>query len=212
MPGTTHSVVSAAQRRSRYRALIFLCALLLALLGCSGSSDDDPAPTPGAVTDLSATMEGSGVRLQWSAPNPADNVAQYRVYRGEINGGLSRLAEVAAADARFVDAEPANGTVYRYRVVALNRDNQAGPAAEVEFFVAYNTTPVRQLSVSRDEWYGKLRWQPESGYRYQVFRGTSRPPKPCWSRPSSPNTAMPPQPVPSLCIIGWRRCGISATR
>ncbi|MFH1679123.1 MAG: fibronectin type III domain-containing protein [Candidatus Eisenbacteria bacterium] len=97
-------------------------ALLFALLlgGCGEESLTDvprPLETPGAPTDLVASLGESAVYLSWEAVSP-EEIESFRVYRRETGGGdFARIAATSLSS--YADLGLVPGRSYDYRVTAL---------------------------------------------------------------------------------------------
>ena len=84
---------------------------------------------PAAPENLQAVAEGGVVFLFWSAPADRD-VAGYRVYRRREGAGeFERLEAELVAALSYRDARAAAGARYEYRVSAVDRYGNEGPAA-----------------------------------------------------------------------------------
>ncbi len=150
--------VLSVAKRSRRTAIC--CLLLLLLVGVSAGCGKRGAPrapelvAPAAVTDLTARVEESGIRLGWSRPRVAldgrelKDLAAFVVLRKstradcpECRDPYRERAVVSVEDqGRFfkqteygyTDRELRAGMVYRYRVLARLSDGSAsGSSNEV---------------------------------------------------------------------------------
>jgi subtilase family serine protease/Tol biopolymer transport system component len=144
--------------------------------------DVDP---PAAVLDLTASVAGSDVTLNWSASAAAD-LAGYNVYR-EAPGTWTRLNAAPFAGTTFVDPLRTNG-MYRYRVTALDASgNESAPSniAVADVAVAVPPAPIL-LVVSAPSRGGvlDLAWSPgdptgpAAGYRLLRSRTAGGPYEP----------------------------------
>ncbi len=120
--------------------------LTIGLVGCSssGSNDDDngggppdedttPPPVPSNLEAISGDGE---VELSWSAVSASD-LDGYNVYRSTSSigslSGLTPLNGSPLSQASFTDSDVSNGTLYYYRVSAVDdSDNESGGSGEVE--------------------------------------------------------------------------------
>jgi subtilisin family serine protease len=87
-----------------------------------GASAPPPAPSrPGAPALSSATPGNASVTLAWTAPSSdgGSAITGYRIYRGETSGSETALATVGNQTS-FKDTTVTNGTIYWYRVSAVN--------------------------------------------------------------------------------------------
>ena len=93
-------------------------------------SDDTAAPAP--PTDLHVTdWAASFIAIAWTAPADVD-VAEYAIYRSEDGGAFGLLATIAATSTAYTDESVSSGTIYSYRVTALDPSlNESDPSNEV---------------------------------------------------------------------------------
>ena len=101
----------------------------------AGSTGGTTPPVPGTPTGLTATAGSSGqVSLTWSA---SSNAATYSVYRSVTQGGEG-MTSIAAGltTTAFTDTGLANGTIYFYKVAAVNGSGVSAQSAEA------SATPV----------------------------------------------------------------------
>ena len=109
----------------------------------------DPAPTPVTVTytdltrpepvvDLTASVLGGDVTLDWTA-NTDPDLAGYHVERTDSAGGVSRLTASPISETTYLDAALPDDT-YGYQVISVDQvDNEGDPSAPAEALVY---TPV----------------------------------------------------------------------
>ena len=101
-----------------------LYATLLALTltpSLSACSEDEGEGLPNAPTQLRVSLEAtSGVSLTWM--DTSDEEDKYLVERkqAESNGDFAVIAELPADAVAYTDTEILAGTIYRYRVLAVN--------------------------------------------------------------------------------------------
>jgi fibronectin type 3 domain-containing protein len=90
-----------------------------------------PATVPHAPKLDSATAGDGSIRLAWTAPvsNGGAAIAGYRIYRAAGAGSSTLLASVGAVTS-YTDAGVVNGTIYDYRVGAVNAVGD-GPLSEL---------------------------------------------------------------------------------
>ncbi|MBI4604068.1 MAG: DUF1800 family protein [Planctomycetes bacterium] len=86
------------------------------------------APTPpSAPTGLTATAGNGQVTLDW-ANNPEADVRGYNVYRSTTPGsGHAKLNSTLLPASSYIDAAVTNGTVYYYKVTAVDSDDEESP-------------------------------------------------------------------------------------
>ena len=81
-----------------------------------------PITVASAPQNLSAApAKGKGVQLSWATPasNGGSAITGYRIYRGTASGGETLLTSVGVVTS-YKDASTIRGTVYYYRIVAIN--------------------------------------------------------------------------------------------
>ena len=91
-----------------------------------------PPPPPGYL-DAAVSMEG--VRLVWESLADRGDVAGYKVYRADLEGGGFRPLGGLISTNAFVDRTTSSGGTYRYRVTAVDdspRANESAPSPETE--------------------------------------------------------------------------------
>jgi hypothetical protein len=127
------------------------------------------------VTGLAAQIQGTGVRLTWDPHADPAATAGYRVYRWRVDEpDAVQLTDVPLDAVSYPDVTVDNATGYRYRVVGVDARGNLGEEAEwLEFFVAYNVTPVENFAVAREKADGRLNWDEAPGFRYRIFRGVA---------------------------------------
>lgn len=150
-------MITRGLKRIRWFARFGLVLLLtIGLVGCSssGSNDDDngggppeedttPPPVPSNLEGISGDGE---VELSWSSVSASD-LEGYNVYRSTSSiGSLSGLTPINGSllsQASFTDSDVSNGTLYYYRVSAVDdSDNESGGSGEVEV-TPFPTPPDR---------------------------------------------------------------------
>ena len=85
-----------------------------------------PAPTapPAAPTNLTAQVNADGgITLNWDAPND-DSITGYLILRRRPREGernlLTHVADTGSADTTYIDTDAPAGTLYVYRIKAIN--------------------------------------------------------------------------------------------
>ncbi|MEE3208083.1 MAG: hypothetical protein VX239_04035, partial [Candidatus Thermoplasmatota archaeon] len=73
-------------------------------------------------------IAGGGVNLLF-LPSPSDDVVAYEVYRAAGNASDELLATLAPGQ-EYLSDTPAEGSIYRYRVVAVDRMGMTAPPVE----------------------------------------------------------------------------------
>jgi hypothetical protein len=89
--------------------------------------------SPGAPTNVRATITGATVALAWDAPAGACAPTSYMLQAGSAPG-LSNLANSAVVGTALTAVGVANGTYY-VRVISVNAVGQSGPSNEIVFTV-----------------------------------------------------------------------------
>ena len=95
------------------------------------AATDAVAALPGKPTNLAGEATAQEIKLTWTAPT-GDAVVEYVVYRGTLQNGsmneqaLSKYATIDATGAAmaYTDADVEEGVEYRYRVAAVNSDEE----------------------------------------------------------------------------------------
>ena len=89
------------------------------------------ATAPAAPSSTSATGGNNSVTLGWAAgANGGSAITGYKVYRGTTAGGESLLASLGLVTG-YTDASALNGTVYFYKVSAVNAIGESGLSNEM---------------------------------------------------------------------------------
>ncbi|HRZ55673.1 MAG TPA: PKD domain-containing protein [Candidatus Paceibacterota bacterium] len=128
--------------------------LALGLNGLEGPPSDDLVAIPGATLQavrLISAVPGDGqVRLTWEAVAGATG---YRIYR--YPGSAVRFAETLATgavdDLSYLDSTPANGTLFSYRVEAIDALGRNGGSANSMRVAAYGAAD-RDRDGLPDDW------------------------------------------------------------
>lgn len=112
-----------------------LAVLCLCGVGCGLLGEDDTSP-PSAPSTLNAESGDGEIALAWSTVDEND-LEGYNLYRSTSAIDSVSAAEMVNAevvsDTSFTDPSVENGTVYHYRVTAVDEnDNESAPSTEVE--------------------------------------------------------------------------------
>ena len=100
-------------------ALAPAVALGVGVAACNGG--DDGEGLPGAPMELRAVFDASsGVKLSWSDVSDAEDKFLVERKVADSNDKFFVLAELPADTVEYVDTEVESGTIYRYRVLAVN--------------------------------------------------------------------------------------------
>lgn len=118
----------------RLMASGLLVALCITGIGCDAVGGDDTS-APSAPSTLQAESDDAQVVLNWSAVD-ADDLNGYNLYRStsaiESVTAAEQVNEEVVSDTSFTDPSVENGTVYHYRVTAVDEsDNESDPSTEV---------------------------------------------------------------------------------
>ncbi|MBY0505410.1 MAG: DUF1800 family protein [Bryobacteraceae bacterium] len=138
-----------------------------------------PAP-PGAPTNLTATPGNARVSLAWQAVTGATS---YNVYRSTTTNGQSNTPIASnVAGTTFNDVELVNGTLYFYKVRAVNgagagqpsNEASARPVAPPPPPPTAPTVPPTNLTATAGAGQISLSWAAATGATsYSIFRGTA---------------------------------------
>jgi titin len=113
----------------------------------SASATEVPPGTPTVPQDFEA-MPGHGmVNLTWAAPvNPGISpITGYNIYRGDVPGTLSLLANVTGTSYTDTGVEP--GQTYYYQVLAVSVAGEGAPTTEIMVALSANLpSPPRNLT------------------------------------------------------------------
>lgn len=136
-------------------------------------------PTPGAPSDLQASVDCRDVTLTWSPP-AGGFTGTYRVYRAAAASGPWAVIEEKALTATYADASGTVGQTYYYRVTALDAAGYEGKGSGVASATpaACAPDPPTGLSCADPGIGGRLEvtWTPASQteiFGYRVYYGSA---------------------------------------
>src|SRR5208283_645668 len=128
---------------------------------------------PIAPTGLTATAGNASVKLSWTASAGATS---YNVYRGTTAGGESTTALATGITATsYTDTTASNGTIYYYKVAAVNAGGTSPLSSEVSA-TPEPSAPIAPtgLTATAGNASVKLSWTASGGATsYNVYRGTT---------------------------------------
>lgn len=141
--------------------------------GKTGEWSATPQSTsaPSAPAGLSATAGNAQVSLSWTASTGATS---YNVYRGTSSGGETSIA-TGVTTTSYTNTGLTNGTVYYYKVAAVNANGTSGLSNEASA-TPQGTAPAAPtgLVATAGNAQVSLTWTASSGATsYNVYRGTS---------------------------------------
>jgi fibronectin type 3 domain-containing protein len=86
---------------------------------------------PAAPQGVQASSAPNSIELNWER-NTEEDLNGYRVYRGEGNGALEKIADVSAVPS-YSDRKVEHGKTYRYAIAAVDRaGNESSRSAPIE--------------------------------------------------------------------------------
>ena len=135
----------------------------------------EPASTaPSTPTGLTATAGSGQVSLSWTA---ASGAATYNVYRGTTSGGESTTPiSTGLTGTSYVDTAVVAGTMYYYKVAAVNSVGTSALSSEASAKPSAPTVPSAPtgLAATAGNAQVALSWTASSGAAsYNVYRGTT---------------------------------------
>jgi hypothetical protein len=80
---------------------------------------------PAAPQGVQASSAPNSIELNWER-NTEEDLNGYRVYRGEGNGALEKIADVSAVPS-YSDRKVEHGKTYRYAIAAVDRAGNESP-------------------------------------------------------------------------------------
>ena len=85
------------------------------------------AGVPGASTLTATRTSRRGVQLSWTVPaSNGSPISAYRIYRATTSGAETFLTQQSSSTTRYRDTGTTSGTLYFYRIAAVNGSGQ-GP-------------------------------------------------------------------------------------
>ncbi|MEO8099121.1 MAG: DUF1800 family protein [Acidobacteriota bacterium] len=101
------------------------------VVDATGASTPPPVPiptVPSVPTELSATAGNAKVTLSWAA---ASGASSYKLYRSTTSGGQAEPpTTVGVTGLSLIDTGVTNGTMYYYKVAAVNATGSSGMSAQ----------------------------------------------------------------------------------
>jgi len=127
---------------------------------------------PATPSGLAATAGNAQVSLSWAASSGATS---YNIYRSTTAGGEGTTAIATSSTTSYTNTGLTNGTIYYYKVAAVNTAGTSGQSAEV------NATPNVQipavpanLAAAAGNAQVALTWTASSGATsYNIYRSTT---------------------------------------
>lgn len=125
---------------------LFLAVLLVGFCsvgtGCTGAGSNGSSGGPAAPSNLSATSGDSEVSLSWDAVGAAET---YNVYRStsSTDGADGEPMKTEVSSSSYTDATAENGTVYYYRVTAVDSKGDESTASDEVKKTPFSEPPSR---------------------------------------------------------------------
>ena len=114
---------------------------------------------PAAPENLTATAYRTNVSLSWLTP-PGDGgfaISNYVIYRSEDNG--TTYTQIATTtQTSYVDTSVVTGTIYHYKVTALNSKGESGDSNVVIALPLDNITPPRLVNTTTASFEANVSW------------------------------------------------------
>jgi fibronectin type 3 domain-containing protein len=133
-------IVMIRASRQKYTHKLAMGGLFVLLcftgVGCGVLGGEEDTSAPSAPSGLEAESGDERVSLSWEEVD-ADDIAGYNVYRStsaiDTLASAESVGQKQMADTSFADPSVENGTVYHYRVTAVdNSDNESDPSGEIQ--------------------------------------------------------------------------------
>ena len=146
-----------------------------ALNGAGESSKSAEVSTstvvPGTPTNLTATAGNNQVVLAWTASSGAST---YTIYRGTTSGGETSL-HTNVGTTSYTDATAINGTLYYYKVTAVNSSGESGKSNEVSATPSLSILAApTNLAATAGNNQVSLNWTGSIGATsYNIYRGAT---------------------------------------
>lgn len=149
-----------------------------------------PITPPSPPQNLSASVSGDDVTLNWDSGSSGGNISHYDVYRGTTSGSYSQIAQVNSVSTSYTDSDLTGGVTYYYVVDATNSGGTSGDSNEVSVTILAAPSNI-QITDSSTEGQLTIDWDPVSNATsYNVYRaqesGTVKSDYTLVAQPSSP--------------------------
>lgn len=107
---------------------------------------------PAQPTGITATVEGDGIRLNWT-PNNETDFQGYLIYRGQVSDGSNRdyLNNQLITDSSYYDTNIVFGQNYYYWVEAFDQRAFASPMSESVYIAATHAPVIESISNITDQ-------------------------------------------------------------
>jgi fibronectin type 3 domain-containing protein len=127
----------------RTRSNFFFALVAVVCVGAAGCGSEGPAAVvvdtvpPAAVEDVTATLVGGSIEVQWAAASEAD-VVGYHVFRS-VNGTPAELLGSVVTNA-YTDVSLGAGIGFRYQIAAYDAAGNIGVTTSSTTVVRDTTT------------------------------------------------------------------------
>ena len=100
------------------------------------------------------------IALDWAPPlfDGGLAITGYRIYRGNVSGSPSLLAQVGSSPTEYSDTAVELGKKYYYSLSALNAVGESPRSSEIEVIMPDVPSPPRNLSVRSGDGFVQLNW------------------------------------------------------